>query len=101
MFGKLVALVVAGEPGRREVVRDLLQAQHVKVSDALRFGDDARRIHLSVDAAAPLHVPAHDLHLIPARMNDCTNCRWNSRNAISSGPAESSVAALMIDQSIP
>ena len=68
---------------------------------ALRLGHDPRRIDTAVDAAAPLHVPAQNLHLIPARMNDCTNCRWNSRNAISRGPAESSVAALMIDQSMP
>ena len=32
---------------------------------------------------------------------DCTNCRWNSRNAISSGAVVSSVAAVMIDQSMP
>ena len=34
-------------------------------------------------------------------MNDCTNWRWNSRNAISSGAVVSSVAAVMIDQSMP
>src|SRR5436190_9172388 len=34
-------------------------------------------------------------------MNDWTNCRWNRRNATSSGPVDSSVAAVMIDQSIP
>ena len=40
-------------------------------------------------------------HLIPARMNDCTNCRWNSRNPTSSGADVISVAAVMIDQSTP
>ena len=39
--------------------------------------------------------------VIPARMNDWTNCRWKSRNAISSGAVVSSVAAVMIDQSMP
>ena len=34
-------------------------------------------------------------------MNDCTNCRWNSRNATSSGAVVRSVAAVMIDQSSP
>ena len=34
-------------------------------------------------------------------MNDCTNWRWNSRNATSSGAVVSSVAAVMIDQSMP
>jgi len=34
-------------------------------------------------------------------MKLCTNCRWNSRNATSSGAVVSSVAAVMIDQSMP
>ncbi len=34
-------------------------------------------------------------------MNDCTNWRWKSRKAISSGPVVINVAALMIDQSMP
>jgi len=38
---------------------------------------------------------------IPARMNDCTNCRWNSRNASSKGAEVISVAAVMMDQSTP
>ena len=33
--------------------------------------------------------------------NDCTNCRWNNRNATSSGPALNKVAAVMIDHSMP
>ena len=41
------------------------------------------------------------IYLMPARMNDCTNCRWNSKNAISSGPDVISVAAVMIVQSTP
>ena len=40
-------------------------------------------------------------HLIPARMNDCTKARWKIRKAISSGAADSRVAAVMIDQSMP
>ena len=38
---------------------------------------------------------------MPARMKDCTNWRWNSRNRISSGPLLRSVAAVITDQSIP
>src|SRR5665213_4473 len=38
---------------------------------------------------------------MPARRNDCTNCRWNNRKATSSGAALSSVAAVMIDHWIP
>ena len=34
-------------------------------------------------------------------MNDATNWRWNSRNATRSGVVVSSVAAVMIDQSMP
>ena len=34
-------------------------------------------------------------------MKDCTNCRWNSRNATSKGAEVSSVASVMIDQSTP
>ncbi|MNJ78214.1 hypothetical protein D3C77_759000 [compost metagenome] len=34
-------------------------------------------------------------------MNDCTNCRWNSRKAINSGAADIRVAAVMTDQSMP
>src|SRR5262245_31848905 len=40
-------------------------------------------------------------YLIPARMNDWTNCRWKIRNATRSGPEVMSVAAVMIDQSTP
>ena len=35
---------------------------------------------------------------MPARMNDCTNCHWNSRKATSSGPEVISVPAVMIVQ---
>jgi hypothetical protein len=38
---------------------------------------------------------------IPARIKLCTNCRWNSRNATSSGADVISVAAVMTDQSMP
>lgn len=34
-------------------------------------------------------------------MKLCTNWRWNSRKASSSGPDVISVAAVMIDQSMP
>ena len=34
-------------------------------------------------------------------MNDCTNWRWNSRKPTSSGAEVISVAAVMIDQSMP
>ena len=40
-------------------------------------------------------------YLMPARMNDCTNCRWNRRKATSSGPEVMSVAAVMMAQSTP
>ena len=38
---------------------------------------------------------------MPARMKLCTNCRWNSRKATSSGADVSRVAAVMMDQSTP
>ncbi len=34
-------------------------------------------------------------------MKLCTNCRWNSRKATSSGPDVISVAAQITDQSMP
>ena len=34
-------------------------------------------------------------------MNDCTNWRWKSRNATSSGPEVIRVAAVITDQSTP
>jgi hypothetical protein len=34
-------------------------------------------------------------------MKDCTNWRWNSRNATSSGAEVMSVAAVITDQSMP
>src|SRR5262249_49597187 len=40
-------------------------------------------------------------HLMPTRRKLCTKWRWKSRNAISSGAEVMSVAAQMIDQSIP
>ena len=60
-----------------------------------------RAAHDAVEAAAPLGVPGDELHLIPARMKDWTNCRWNSRKAMSSGAAVISVAAVITDQSTP
>jgi hypothetical protein len=41
-----------------EVARELLQADHIRVGQASRFGGDALRIDAPVHAAAPLHVPA-------------------------------------------
>ena len=38
---------------------------------------------------------------MPARMKHCTNWRWKSRNATSSGAEVIRVAAVMIDQSMP
>ena len=38
---------------------------------------------------------------MPARMKLCTNWRWKSRNATSSGPEVIRVAAVMMDQSTP
>src|SRR4029453_86063 len=98
---ELVLARAAGKSRVGKIVGDLLQAQHVEVGEALRLGDDPRRIHAAVDAAAPLRVPGDDLHRMPALMNDWTNCLWNNRNAISNGAVVSSVAAVMIDQSIP
>ena len=40
-------------------------------------------------------------HRMPARRKDCTNCRWKSTKATSSGATLSSVAAAMMDQSMP
>jgi hypothetical protein len=40
-------------------------------------------------------------YLMPARMKLCTNWRWNSRKATSSGPDVIKVAAVMMDQSTP
>ena len=34
-------------------------------------------------------------------MKLCTNCRWNNKKAMSSGAEVISVAAVMIDQSMP
>ena len=47
---------------------DLLQARDVGIGDALELGGDARRIDDAVDAAAPLHIPAHDPHCGYARV---------------------------------
>src|SRR3954452_4681749 len=64
--------------------------------------NDARRIHHAVYAQSPLDIPRNQLHQrMPVRRKLCTNCRWNSRNATSSGPDVINVAAPMIDQSIP
>jgi len=40
-------------------------------------------------------------YLMPARMKLWTNWRWNRRKATSNGPEVRSVAAVMIDQSMP
>ena len=97
---------------------DLLQAQHVEAAfagQAARAFHNARGAHHAVEAAAPLGVPGDEFHgvilrraacgglryLMPARMKLCTNWRWNSRKATSSGPEVISVAAVMTDQSTP
>ena len=100
-LGELIFAATACKPRVGIVVGDLLQTEDVEVGNRLRMPHDAGRIDFAVDAAAPLDVPGDELHLIPARMNDCTNCLWKSRNAISSGALVSKVAAVMIDQSIP
>ncbi len=46
----------------RPVVRDLLQAEHVKIGHGLRMRHDARRIEDAIGAEAPLDVPGDDLH---------------------------------------
>ena len=67
---KLVFARAAAEIGVGKIVGDFLQAQHVKIGDALCFGRDAGGIDSLIDAAAPLHIPGHHVHRIPARMND-------------------------------
>jgi hypothetical protein len=104
--GELVFIGVAGESRIGKVVGDLLQAQDVEIGELFRRGDDPRRVDAAIDTPAPLHIPRDQYHgslsyRMPARMKLWTNCRWNKRNATSSGAAVSSVAAVMIDQSIP
>jgi 3-deoxy-D-manno-octulosonate 8-phosphate phosphatase KdsC-like HAD superfamily phosphatase len=60
--GELVGVVVAVEQRRREIVRHLLQAQHVEVREAARLGDDPRGVDAAVVAAAPLDVPGEEAH---------------------------------------
>src|SRR4029077_11655242 len=91
----------AGKPWIGEVVGDLLHAKDVEIGKRLRVPHDACRVDPLVDAAAPLRIPGDELHLIPAHMKDCTNCLWNNKNPMSSGAVVSSVAAVMIDQSMP
>src|SRR5262245_35457342 len=98
---ELVFAGAACEARIREVGSDLLQAKHIEVGDAFGFGDDGGGIYAAVDAATPLRIPRDDLHRMPARMNDWTNCRWKRRNAIRSGAVVRSVAAVMTDQSMP
>ena len=61
-LGELVLAAAPGEQWIREIVRDLLQAEHVKVGDRLRVLDDASGIDLTVDAAAPLDIPGDEFH---------------------------------------
>src|SRR5579864_3738793 len=98
---KLILAAASRKPRIRKIVGDFLQAEHVEIGDFPRLPDYPRQINLLVDAAAPLRIPSNQLHLIPALMNDCTNCFWNSKNATSSGAVASKVAAVTIDQSIP
>src|SRR5205823_4721239 len=67
-----------------------------RVANALgdpRFRIGQRAVEIEEDGGAA--------HRIPARMKLCTNWRWKSRKAISSGPDVSRVAAVMTDQSTP
>src|SRR5204863_2874575 len=82
---ELVGIVVAFEQRRGKVVRQLLKAQDVEVRELAGMRDHARGVDAAVEAAEPLHVPGNQIHLIPSRMNDATNWRWNSRKPISSG----------------
>ena len=60
--------------GARRLDRTLLAPRREHDQD-LPVVDDALRAHGAVETAAPLGVPGHELHLIPARMKLCTNCR--------------------------
>src|SRR5450759_5974514 len=73
-LGKLIFAATACKTRMGIVVGDLLQTEDVEIGDRLRMPHDAGRIDFAVDAAAPLDIPGNELHLIPARMNDCTNC---------------------------
>ena len=56
-------LVLARASGHfREVARDFLQADDVRIGETRCFGGDAPRVDASVDAATPLHVPAQQAH---------------------------------------
>ncbi len=95
-------LVCARPVDRREVARNLLHAQHIGVAECSHCVNDARQIDHTVTSLSPTNIPADDLdHLRPARINDCTNWRWNNKKANSSGATASSVPAEMIDQSTP
>jgi hypothetical protein len=58
---ELVGLVVEVE--LREVVGDLLQAEHVEIRHLPGMGDDPRRVDAIVHAACPLDIPGDQLHL--------------------------------------
>ncbi len=95
-------LVVRGITFKQRVVhRHFLHANYIEIGHGARCVNHACDIHNSIESAEPLDIPRNDLHLIPARMNDCTNCLWNSKNASKSGAAVSNVAAVMMDQSMP
>src|SRR4051812_29603477 len=99
--GQLPALVgTAVETGK--LLRYLLKAEYIGIGNRPGGRNDPCEIDNPVAAFAPLNVPGDQAHhRIPARMNDCTNWRWNSRKAISSGAMVITVAAVMIDQSTP
>src|SRR4051794_22112847 len=85
-----------------KIVGHLLKAKDIGVCHPLRYGDDPRQVGHAVATFSALDIPRNQPHQrMPARMKDCTNCRWNSRNANSSGAIVITVAAVMIDQSTP
>jgi len=93
-LGKLVS--AAGDTGI--IARDFLEAQHVAFAHRLRHARDAREVDAAIATAPALDVPGqdrrHSAYLMPACMNDCMNCRWNSRNATRSGATAMIVPAL-------
>lgn len=84
-----------GDIGSRRPFGDRLWVDPVSPSQGLQafFAMPGRGLHHQR--------PGPSIQRMPARMKDCTNCRWNSRNPSSSGAEVINVAALMMAQSIP
>src|ERR1700687_4121352 len=59
-FRELIAIVIALQGG--EIIRDLLQAEHVEIGNSPRGAHDAPEIHAPVEAAAPLNIPGDEPH---------------------------------------